>query len=291
MSLNNTGTASAVPAHAHLKRRCRRSLPGLRPAQAILVSLALVTAAGVLMFGLETVASQELPALRIDPNPAANEATHVERIENCFSAKTGDVFDVDLVIQGVEELLAWEIYIDYDPSLLEIVGRRVDLFQDANEGSDVFDVSDEVPGTQSPFRLAAADVSDPPTPDSGSGVLGRMTFRAKAPGLTTIAFSSIDIDGDGVIDRAPFLRNVAGDPIADLDGDTFFDGEATGAQIAVDEPCADTGFTIGDRSEGGESVATGVWIAAGVGAGLLMVLGAGGAMAWRRRDAGPGADS
>ncbi len=291
MSLNNTGTASAAPAHAPLKRRCRRSLPGQRPALPILISLALATAAGVLMFRLQTVNAQELPALRIDPNPAANEATNVDRIENCFPARTGDVFDVDLVIQGVEELLAWEIYIDFDTSLLEIVGRRVDLFQDANEGSDVFDVSDAVPGTQSPFRLAAADVSDPPTPDSGSGVLGRMTFRAKGPGLTTIGLSSIDIDEDGVLDRAPFLRNVAGDPIADVDGDTFFDGEITGAQIAVDEPCEDTGFTVEDRSEGGESVATGVWIAAGVGAALLMVLGTGGAMVWRRREAGPGADS
>ena len=291
MSLNNTGTASAVPAHAPPKERCRRSLPGLRPAQAVLVSLALATFAGALTFDLQAVAAQELPALRIDPNPAANEATHIERIENCFSAMTGDVFDVDVVIQGVEELLAWEVYIDYDPSVLEVVGRRVDLFQDANDGSDVFDVSDPVPGTQSPFRLSAADVSDPPTPDSGTGVLGRMTFRAKAPGLTTIAFSSIDIDDDGVLDRAPFLRNVAGDPIADVDGDTFFDGEATGAQIAVDQPCADTGFTPGDRSEGGESVAAGVWVAAGIGAGLLTVLATGGAIAWRRRGARPGADS
>jgi len=287
MSLNNTGTASNAP----LRRRFQRSPPSFRAAQMVLVSLVLATSTGALILGLQTAASQELPALRIDPNPAGNEATSVERTENCFAVSTDETFDVDVIIQGVEELLAWEIYIDYDPSLLEVVGRRVDLFQGANEGSDVFDVSDEVPGTKSPFRLAAADISDPPTPDTGSGVLGRMTFRAKAPGVSTIGFSSIDIDEDGLLDRAAFLRNVAGDPIADTDGDTFFDGATAGAQIAVDEPCADTGSTTEDRSEGGESVATGVWIAAGVGTGLVLVLGTGGAIAWRRRDARRGVDS
>ena len=282
MSLVNRATARSRRGHS--SRATRFS---------VLASLSLALIAGAACGGgpsggdpggLRPAAAQEATALLIDANPAGNSATTVGPVESCFSPIAGESFNVDLIVENVDELLAWAIYIEFDAELLEVVGRDVDLFQAANEGSAVYDVSDPLPGATSPYQIAAADVSDPPTPDSGSGVLGRLTFRAKADGESPLTFARLDFEGDGTLDRAPFLRNAAARSIGDEDGDGFFDGEATGAEIAIGAECEDTGSTPIDESDGSESSATGVMIAAGAGAGLLVVFGVAGAAIWRRRN-------
>jgi len=150
---------------------------------------------------------------------------------------SGASFDIDIVVDDVEDLLAWEIYLEYDPTIVEIVERDVRLFQGANPGSSVYDVSEALPDNAGLYRLAAADTGDPPSPDSGSGVLARLTFKAIAPGVSTASLARRDLDGDGKPDQGPFLRNVDAVPIGDIDGDTLFDGAGANAEIAVDAPC------------------------------------------------------
>jgi hypothetical protein len=268
--------------------RCRRLTSWV-----VLATLALAVSVSTLLIPSGPVAGQEAPALYIDANPAANDATHVDSVQSCFAPAVGDTFAVDVVIEEVQELLAWQLYVEFDPALLEVVDRRVDMFQGANRGSSVYDVSDPVPGTASPYGIAAADVSDPPTPDSGTGVLGRLTFRAKAAGTSPLAFARQDVDDDGLVDRASFLRNIDSEPIGDEDGDTFFDGDANGAEISIGSECEDEGGTIvgNGLDEAGDSVGTGIWIAVGAGAGLMLVFGLAGAVLWRRRYAGTVADS
>lgn len=206
---------------------------------------------------------QNLPTIGVDADPAGNTATSLKEIDACAARTTGDIFDVDIFIQDVNRLLAWEFYIEYDPQTLEVLHRRVDLFQAANRGSNVYDVSERLPDDDGLYRIAAADTSDPPTPDSGSGVLARLTFRARAPGLNTIAFASLDIDEDGQLDRAPFLRDVDAEPIGDIDGDSFFDGPTESAQVAVDRRCLVTSRQD-STDESGSGLATWVIVAAAV---------------------------
>jgi hypothetical protein len=137
----------------------------------------------------------------------------------------------------VEQLLAWEVYIKYDSTILEVVSRDVQMFLAANPGSSVFDASGAVPDSSGLYRAAAADTSDPPTPDSGSGVLCRLGLKAKAPGTSAVDLAILDIDDDTAPDIGPLLRNLDGEVLGDTNGDSIFDGPIENAQVVVDAPC------------------------------------------------------
>lgn len=181
--------------------------------------------------------SAQEPMLSVDADPTGNEATEVGPHNSCISVATGDSFDIDIVIRDVEDLLAWELYFEYDPTIVEILKRDVRLFQSANRGSAVYDVSEPLPDDDGLYRLAAADTADPVSPDSGSGVLARLSFVAIGPGVSTASLARRDLNGDGKLDIGPFLRNTDAEPIGDDDGDTLFDNVSGAAQIAVDSPC------------------------------------------------------
>ena len=176
-------------------------------------------------------------SLAVDADPDGNSPTRVGQINRCIAVATGHMFDVDIVVDGVDQLLAWEIYFEYDPAVVEIVDRDVRLFQEANPGSAVFDVSEALPDREGLYRAAAADTADPPSPDSGSGILARLTLRALGPGISPAALARRDLNDDGKIDQGPFLRDIDAQTIGDQDGDTFFDGSVQNAQIAVDTSC------------------------------------------------------
>lgn len=198
--------------------------------------LSLVTA--LISLAVHSVSAQE-PRLEVDADPQGNGPTQVGSPTRCVSVASGDTFQVDIVVYDVQELLAWQLYFEYDPAIVQIVERDVRMFQDANPGSSVFDVSDVVPDADGLYQVGGVDTADPPSPDSGSGVLARLTLTATAPGISTASLARQDINDDGELDRAPLLRNVDTDPISDNNGDTFFDGPTENAQIAVDMPCPD----------------------------------------------------
>ena len=181
--------------------------------------------------------SAQGPRLEVDADPRGNSSTLVGPPTRCVSVASGDTFQVDIVVHDVQELLAWQIYFEYDPAIIQIVERDVRMFQDANSGSSVFDVSDGVPDDDGLYLVGGVDTADPPSPDSGSGVLARLTLTATGPGISTASLARQDLNEDGKLDRAALLRNVDAGPIRDDDGDTFFDGPTENAQIAVDSPC------------------------------------------------------
>ena len=200
---------------------------------AIVVSLVLLALAAT-----PRGSSAQATRLSVDADSAGNGPTEVGPYNSCLSVTSGDTFDLDIIIEDVQELLAWEIYLEYDPKIVEIVQRDVRLFQGANPGSSVYDVSEDLPDSDGLYRLAAADTADPPKPDSGSGVLARLRLKAIASGISDASLARRDLDGDGKPDQGPFLRNTDGDPIGDDDGDTLFDGPDTAAKIAVDTLCS-----------------------------------------------------
>lgn len=179
------------------------------------------------------------PSLAIDAIPDGDGATSVEKIDSCASAQEGDTFNIDLIIEDVTDLLAWEIGLSYEPKVLEVRDRDVQMFQAANPNSQVMDTSNETPANSGRYVASAVDVADPASPDSGSGVLARITLKAVGPGTSHLSLEKIDLDDDGAPDQGPFLRDIAGEIIGDEDDDSFFDGSTTDAEIRVGEPCPD----------------------------------------------------
>jgi hypothetical protein len=184
-----------------------------------------------------TTTAQTEPTFAIDAGPSGNSATEVERIEDCVEVQTGDQFQMDIVVEDITDLLAWEVNIDYQPEVVTVVGQDVKMFQQTNEGSSVLDLSAKLPDDSGFHSFSAFDSADPEAPDSGTGVLARITLEAVGAGESPIRFGARDFDNDGKLDRGTLLRNVDTNIIGDENEDTFFDGEQTDALVVVDGDC------------------------------------------------------
>jgi len=205
----------------------------MRTASLVLVLLALVN-------GLPAQRSlaQDAPALAIDAAPSGNSADTVASIDSCTSVHSGDTFQVDLVVTGVTDLLAFETYVQYDVSVIQVIGRDVRRFLGGDEGS-VFDTSGPVPDEKGRFRIGGANISEGAQGVSGMGVLARLKMKAVGKGTTTVDAGLIDLNGDGKPDIGPTLADIDGKRIGDTNKDSFFDGPVTAAQVAVDGDCAE----------------------------------------------------
>lgn len=164
-----------------------------------------------------------------------NGPTSIGSIESCLRVSNGDTFSVDLFVSDAEDLLAWESYVAYDSSVLQVVDRDVQMFQAADDGSAVFNTSEAVPGNDDGlFRVGGADIREPPVGDSGSGVLARLTLKAISEGSTTLNAGLTDRNGDGTMDHGTTLTDIDGGHIGDINGDGLFDGEVTAPEVFVD---------------------------------------------------------
>lgn len=188
-------------------------------------------------FGRAVCTAQVSVSIGVDVNPAGNTATSLGPIDSCVSVSSGDTFQVDVVLTDVVDLLAWEAYFTYDIGIINILDRDVKMFQAANSGSNVFDASEALPDLDGWYGVGAADLALPYALDSGSGVLARLTLKAVGPGVSPASLSPIDVNSDGAIDLGPWLRNPDGESMADVDGNGFFDGPISNAQITVDMAC------------------------------------------------------
>ena len=228
------------------------------------------------------VSGQGRLAIGIDANVDGNGPLSLGAIDSCVSVSRGQAFKVDLFIDNVQELLAWEAYIAFDPAVLEVTGRDVEMFLAGNPGSSVLDVSAHLPNRDGLYRAAAADTSDPPTPDSGSGVLVRLTLKALGPGTSQLDLAPRDVNDDGQPDQGPLLRNVDGKVLGDDNGDAIFDGPIHNAEVAVGSPCTNQSSTpTPANSSSGEGGLSPVVIGA-MAAGASVAVLAGGFLTFRR---------
>ena len=232
-------------------------------------------------------------SLAVDAVTTGNEATKVGLIDDCASADLNETFQVDVVIKGVTDLLAWELPISFDPKVLRVDDRNVKLFQAANNGSQVFDSSHQTPDDTGTYMASAFDAADPPAPDSGDGVLVRLKLTAIGSGTSQLSLAPIDVNGDGVPDRGVLLRSVNSSIIGDTNNDTFFDGPVTSAEIHVGSSCpnggtvvpaqANSSGSLGSNSDTGSSK-TWIWIVAGAAAvAVIAAAGLAGLILRRRR--------
>jgi hypothetical protein len=242
-------------------------------------------AAIVLALSLGATSAQETPGLELDADPSGNEPTVAGPVDTCVAVEAGDTFDVQLLVYNVVDLLAFDIYVEYDADLLEVTDRETALFLDSNAGSRLTDVSSGVPDSDGRYNIAGVDIADPERPDSGSGTLAEITFTAMAAGTAEIRIAEIDIDSDDVVDVGPLLRDVNVQTINDLDGDGFFDGEWSPIEARIGGACDGPGpsSTTGSNGTpgnggngGGEGDGGGIGVLAliGVAAGAVVLAGA-----------------
>jgi len=221
------------------------------PALATLaVALALLAGAGEVAV-TSVRAQQPKTSIGIDADISGNADTTVGPVDNCAVISEGDSHQVDVFVQDVTDLQAWEAVFTFEPAVLEVTEVDVQRFMAANEGSDVQDVSGELPDGDGRYQLAVFDAADPFAPDSGSGVLARVTVKGVGPGVSALLLPLSDLDDDGAPDEGPLLRDIDVNSIGDANGDTLFDGPIADARIAVDASCTDPlGPTSRSESEG-----------------------------------------
>lgn len=272
-----------MPPHKTPSIRCQEPLqrlhkigrPFLRPARLPALTAFLIILLGALaVLGLQVGHSQEPDtSLAIDADPTGNTETSLGPQDNCISVSLGDTFEVDITITDVTDLLAWEASFTYDPEVIQLADRDVELFQAADGESTIFDVSQSTPDSDGTYGLGAVDIADPEVPDSGSGVLARLTLEAVGAGTSPLALPEIDMNDDTVPDRGPVFRNVAGEAIGDEDGDGLFDGSISDAEVVVGGPCREGG----GEDDGFPWLILGIVLAAATG---IAVVG-GGLLAYR----------
>lgn len=222
-------------------------------------SLAQVSALVLLMFAVvgsallavaAAGAQGQTPSLGIDTDPTGSTETSIGSVEECVEIAEGDTYEIDVFAKDVEDLLAWTANLTYDGDVIAIADVTVGFLLGESAGSDVQNVSQPVPDSDGRIEIGAFDASDPPAPDSGSGVLARVTVRGAGPGVSALELVVLDANHDGTIDAGPLLQNEDVEPIGDTDGDTFFDGPIANARIAVDASCSDQpGTATGDASD------------------------------------------
>jgi hypothetical protein len=159
----------------------------------MLAGCLLTTALGgwILAGGDEATQASPGVTIGVDADPTGNTATSLGAIQASRTVACGETFEIDLFIQDVTALWTWSVLLEYDPSVLRITGQDVQMFQAANAGSDVRDRSVGDRGLAGgwgggDYDVAAADVAEPPAPDSGSGVLARLTVAAVGAGISPL---------------------------------------------------------------------------------------------------------
>ena len=176
--------------------------------------------------------SSTIGLLAIDADPQGNTATSVGPIDGCARAESGSSFDVDYVVDAVPSdrpMTGFEAEIRYDQALLEVV--KVDyqlLLAAVGTYSPLASLTDSVPDFDGNFRVSVIDTASSTDPganvEKGPGVLARVTFRAKASGVSKIAIG---------LEKEPFLYPL----VLDTQDELVLADSLGGASVAIGVDC------------------------------------------------------
>lgn len=150
----------------------------------------------------------------------------------CAELQVGQEFPVDVRVDNVHDLIAWELRVSYDSTIVTLEEADFEHFLVSTPpNGQIFPSLFEAETDNSHF-LAAAETRG--SADSGSGVLVRLRMRAVGVGT-----SEISIRTDPTV-YGPRLWDDKGKPIADDTGDGIFDGAALSGTAAVNDNCPDS---------------------------------------------------
>ena len=147
----------------------------------------LIVAVAVITF--DGSASAGGTALGIDTDPTGNTALQLGAIQTCREVEVDDTFDVDVYIQDVTNLQAWEFFFESTGSLLTVTAHNAQMFLGGFESADI------PPDNTGSYFVGVGSQST----NSGSGVLARFTFRADAPGLAVLGFDGEHLQSGGQV--------------------------------------------------------------------------------------------
>ena len=196
----------------------------------VILSLALTAREGP---ALATHSSSTIGLLAIDANPEGNAATSLGPVNGCSRVETGAQLDVDYVVDSIPQdrpMIAFEAEIRYDPQLLEVVAGDYDfLLAAVGAYRPVTGLTDELPDSDGNFRLSVLDAASTTDPEAnvetGAGVLARITFRAKAAGVSEVAIG---------VQQEPGLYPL----VQDTKNESVLADRAGSISLAVGEDCS-----------------------------------------------------
>jgi len=144
-------------------------------------SVGLTAALGVLLAGR---VAQALPMLSVDVDPATS------GIQTSITVVVGSTFSVDVRVDDVSGLFAYDIDVDHNPAVLDATNVTEGPFL-ASGGTTFFSPDD----SSNPVNVVATLLSVV-TGVSGSGVLYSIEYSALAPGVSTLEFTLADLADD-----------------------------------------------------------------------------------------------
>ena len=181
---------------------------------------------------LATHSGSTIGLLALDAGPEGNNPTSLGQIDGCARVDAGSSVMVDYVVDSIpldRPMIAFEAQIRYDPQLLEVVDLDHDLMLAAAGAYSPFaGLSDDLPDSDGDFRISVLDTASSAQPEanveSGAGVLARITFRAKAAGLTNVAIA---------VETEPLIYPL----VQDTHNEMIFVDRLGSASVAVGQDC------------------------------------------------------
>lgn len=111
----------------------------------------------------------------VDANPSGNTANSLGTRDACVEVDVGEDFDVDVYIEGANDLKGFDIYFGFNPSLVEVRDPAYDQMMISGFDASVSDVN---------YYFIAVGANSGGPGVNGEGVLARMHLRAKAQGVS-----------------------------------------------------------------------------------------------------------
>ena len=142
--------------------------------------------------GEATHSASTISVAAIDVDVTGNAATVVGPTEACRRVEPGATVDVDLIVNQIppdRPLTAIQFTVFYDAAVVNVIARDANLLLSAipdSSGITFPAFTDPVPDADGGFQAAGIDFS-PTARETGPGVLGRLTLKAVAPGLSILS--------------------------------------------------------------------------------------------------------
>ncbi|MBI2914196.1 MAG: hypothetical protein HYY03_09805 [Chloroflexi bacterium] len=166
--------------------------------------------------------AQGATTLGVDVVADTNSAASLGTPQSCLEVSVGDSFPVDIYITNAQGLRAWELRFGFDHNVLQIVDQDYSKFLLSTDPKGSIFPSLFVGETADRYFLAAHEFRG--TPDTGSGVLARLTMQAVAHGKSPVKI---------VIDPSYFRPR-----LTDANGEAAFSGPVSQGEVAVGQTCS-----------------------------------------------------